>query len=100
GCHVSENIPPLLRDKVVPVADVITPNQFELGYLTGREVNDLESTIAAAHAARELGPEAVLVTSVLRPERKEDEIEMLAVNGSGAWLVATPYLPLKRNGSG
>ena len=100
GCHVSDDIPPLLRDKVVPVADVITPNQFELGYLTGREVSDLESTIAAAHAAREMGPEAVLVTSVLRPERKEGEIEMLAVNGAGAWLVATPYLPLKRNGSG
>lgn len=31
GCHVSDDIPPLLRDKVVPVADVITPNQFELG---------------------------------------------------------------------
>nr|WP_240393916.1 pyridoxal kinase PdxY [Corynebacterium lactis] len=100
GCHVSDDIPPLLRDKVVPVADVITPNQFELGYLTGRDVEDLESTIAAAHAAREMGPETVLVTSVLRPDRAEDTIEMLAVNGSGAWLVATPYLPFKRNGSG
>lgn len=100
GCHVSDDIPPLLRDRVVPVADVITPNQFELGYLTGREATDLESTLAAAHAAREMGPEAVLVTSVLRPNRNEDEIEMLAVNGSGAWLVATPYLPMKRNGSG
>ncbi|MEJ5919018.1 MULTISPECIES: pyridoxal kinase PdxY [unclassified Corynebacterium] len=100
GCHVADDIPPLLRDKVVPVADVITPNQFELGYLTGREVGDLESTIAAAHAAREMGPETVLVTSVLRPDRPENTIEMLAVNSSGAWLVATPYLPFKRNGSG
>ena len=100
GCHVADTIPPLLRDKVVPVADVITPNQFELGYLTGREVSDLESTIAAAHAARAMGPETVLVTSVLRPERAAETIEMLAVNGSGAWLVATPYLPFKRNGSG
>lgn len=100
GCHVSDEIPPLLRDKVVPVADVITPNQFELGYLTGREVSDLDSTIAAAHAAREMGPEAVLVTSVLRPDAPEGTIEMVAVNGVGAWLVSTPYLPFKRNGSG
>ncbi len=100
GCHVSDLIPPLLRDRVVPVADIITPNQFELGYLTGREASCLESTLEAADAAREMGPSTVLVTSVERPGRPEDTIEMLVVTGSGAWLVQTPYLPFKRNGSG
>ncbi|AWB82925.1 pyridoxal kinase [Corynebacterium yudongzhengii] len=100
GCHVSDEIPPLLKERVVPVADIITPNQFELGYLTDRTADDLDSTIAAAHAAREMGPETVLVTSVLRPDREEDTIEMMVVNGSGVWLVRTPYLPFKRNGSG
>jgi len=100
GCHVSALIPPLLRDRVVPVADIITPNQFELGYLTGREAGDLESTLAAVDAAREMGPNTVLVTSVERPDRPEGTIEMLAVNDQGAWIVQTPYLPFKRNGSG
>ena len=35
GCFVAPAIPELLRDRVVPVADIITPNQFELGFLTG-----------------------------------------------------------------
>jgi pyridoxine kinase len=35
GCFVDPAIPPLLRDRVVPAADLITPNQFELGFLTG-----------------------------------------------------------------
>ncbi|MCS5480127.1 pyridoxal kinase PdxY [Corynebacterium sp. YIM 101645] len=100
GCHVGDAIPPLLRDRVVPVADIITPNQFELGFLTGREASDLASTLDAADAAREMGPSTVLVTSVERPERPEGTIEMLAVNDAGAWLVQTPYLPFKRNGSG
>lgn len=100
GCHVSDLIPPLLRDRVVPVADIITPNQFELGYLTGLEVGDLESTLAAVEAARAMGPSTVLVTSVERPDRPEGTIEMLAVNDEGAWIVQTPYLPFKRNGSG
>lgn len=100
GCHVSDLIPPLLRDRVVPVADIITPNQFELGYLTGLEVGDLESTLAAVDAARAMGPSTVLVTSVERPDRPEGTIEMLAVNDEGAWIVQTPYLPFKRNGSG
>ena len=100
GCFVSEEIPPLLRDKVVPVADVITPNQFELGYLTGLPVQTLEQTLTAVRAAQEIGPKTVLVTSVKRPETADDVIEMLAVDGEQAYLVATPFLPFKRNGSG
>lgn len=100
GCFVSDNIPPLLRDKVVPVADIITPNQFELGYLTGKEATDLDSTLDAVEAARAMGPDTVLVTSVTRPDQPEDTIEMLAVDSHGRWLVQTPRLPIKRNGSG
>lgn len=100
GCFVSDDIPPLLRDKVVPVADIITPNQFELGYLTGRETNTLEQTLDAVKAAQDIGPKTVLVTSVKRPETPADTIEMLAVDGKRAYLVSTPYLPFKRNGSG
>nr|WP_211208975.1 pyridoxal kinase PdxY [Corynebacterium halotolerans] len=100
GCHVADAIPPLLRDRVVPVADIISPNQFELGYLTGMEATDLDSTLKAVEAARRMGPSTVLVTSVERPDRPEGTIEMLAVNDSGAWLVQTPHLPFKRNGSG
>ena len=100
GCFVSDLIPPLLRDRVAPKADIITPNQFELGYLTNTSPSDLESTLASVDAAREIGPQAVLVTSVERPERPEGTIEMLAVDSKGAWLVQTPHLPLKANGSG
>jgi pyridoxine kinase len=100
GCFVAPAIPDLLRDRVVPVADIITPNQFELGYLTGTEPADLESTLASVDAARAMGPRTVLVTSVERPDQPDDTIEMLAVDDAGAWIVQTPLLPLKANGSG
>ena len=100
GCFVSDEIPPLLRDRVVPVADIITPNQFELGYLTDSEVGTLDQTLAAVKKAQEIGPKTVLVTSVKRPETADDQIEMLAVDGDRAVLVSTPLLPFKRNGSG
>lgn len=100
GCFVAPAIPDLLRDRVVPVADLITPNQFELGYLTGTSPDTLESTLASVDAARAMGPRTVLVTSVERPDRPENTIEMLAVDDAGAWIVQTPLLPLKANGSG
>jgi pyridoxine kinase len=100
GCFVAPAIPVLLRERVVPVADLITPNQFELGFLTGTEPDTLESTLASVDAARAMGPSTVLVTSVERPDRPEGTIEMLAVTDDGAWIVQTPHLPFKANGSG
>ncbi|PZU46158.1 MAG: pyridoxal kinase [Microbacterium sp.] len=100
GCFVAPAIPVLLRERVVPNADLITPNQFELGFLTETEPGDLESTLASADAARAMGPRVVLVTSVERPDAPEGTIEMLAVTPDGAWMVQTPRIPMKANGSG
>ena len=100
GCFVAPAIPVLLRDRVVPAADIITPNQFELGFLTGTEPDTLESTLASVELVRATGPRTVLVTSVERPDREDGTIEMLAVDDSGAWLVQTPHIPMKANGSG
>ena len=100
GCFVAPEIPELLRDRVVPVADIITPNQFELGYLTGTEPLSLESTLESVDLARAMGPSTVLVTSVARAEADADTIEMLVADGAGAWIVATPRLPGKFGGTG
>ncbi len=100
GCFVAPAIPVLLRERVVPAADLITPNQFELGYLTETEPDSLASTLESVDLARASGPRTVLVTSVERPDREEGTIEMLAVDDRGAWIVQTPLLPMKANGSG
>src|SRR5690606_16971006 len=100
GCFVAPAIPILLRERVVPAADIITPNQFELGFLTGTEPRDLESTLASVDAARALGAGTVLVTSGERPERPEHTLEMLAVADRGAWIVQTPHLAMRATGSG
>lgn len=100
GCFVAPEVQELIRDRVVQHADIITPNQFELGFLTGTSPSDLASTLDAVKQAQQIGPQTVLVTSVERPEVGDDEIEMLAVSGDEGWLIRTPRLPFKANGSG
>lgn len=100
GCFVAPEVQELIRDRVVQHADIITPNQFELGFLTGTSPSDLASTLEAVKQAQQIGPQTVLVTSVERPEIGDDEIEMLAVSGDEGWLIRTPRLPFKANGSG
>ncbi|WP_144785019.1 pyridoxal kinase PdxY [Microbacterium sp. BH-3-3-3] len=100
GCFVAPAIPVLLRERVVPVADILTPNQFELGFLTDTEPGSIDSTLESADMLRARGPRTVLVTSVERPDREPDTIEMMVVDDAGAWIVQTPLIPMKANGSG
>lgn len=100
GVFVRRGIPEFMRDAAVPAADVVTPNQFELEYLTGRTVDTMESALDAVAALRAQGPEVVLVTSLVRPGGPENEIELLAVDAQAAYLIATPMLDLSVNGAG
>ena len=101
GCFVDPAIPPIIRERVVPKADLITPNQFELGFLTGTTPLSLEETLSSADLARAMGPSTILVTSVFDGDAATAKaIGMLAVTGEGAWLVETPRLKMLANGSG
>lgn len=99
GVYVQGGIPELMRTKLVPAADVIAPNQFELGMLTGRSTEDLDQVVAAAESALRLGPEVVLVTSVSTPDRP-GRVGMAAVTPQGAWWVTTPKFDRVFKGSG
>jgi pyridoxine kinase len=68
------------RDRLLPLADIVTPNRFELGWLTGAPVADDGIGAAAAH----LGPREVAVTSAtVSPQ----EIGMVLI-ADGATTVA------------
>ncbi|HVK44161.1 MAG TPA: pyridoxal kinase PdxY [Micropruina sp.] len=100
GFYVREGIPEFMRDQVVPVAQIVTPNHFELDFLTGRDTHTLDEVIDAADALRASGPDTVLVTSVLTDGTADDELALLAVTGEGAWQVRTPRLDRTFTGSG
>jgi len=52
----------LLVEKLIPLADVITPNVDEAAALTGLKITDLEEMRAAAAKFREMGSQAVVIT--------------------------------------
>jgi pyridoxine kinase len=100
GIFVREGIPEFMREKAVPAADIITPNQFELEYLSGHESGTLRAARDAVKAVHDLGPRAILVTSLHTDETPADCIDMLASDQTGCFLVRTPRLPLAVNGAG
>ena len=61
GLYVPAPTAAAIRDQLLPLADILTPNRFELGWLARSDVADVRSAAAAAHR---LGRPAVLATSV------------------------------------
>jgi pyridoxine kinase len=100
GIFVREGIPEFMRGKAVPAADVITPNQFELGFLAGRECTSLATTRDAIKAVHDLGSRVILVTSLHTKETPEDAIDLLASDEKSCFRLRTPRLQLVVNGAG
>ena len=100
GIFVREGIPEFMKAKAVPAADIITPNQFELDYLSGRGSDTLVKARDALKAVHDLGPRAILVTSLHTDETPADAIDLLASDDSGVFRLRTPKLPLSVNGAG
>jgi len=100
GIFVRPGIPEFMRDRAIPVADIITPNQFELEYLTGRSIDSLDGAKAALKHLHGLGPRVILLTSFRTSDTPDDTIEMLVSDGQDLHRVRTPLLPLAINGAG
>ena len=85
GVFVRPGIPELMRDHGGPARQTVTPNHFELDFLTGTEPDTLESTIRSRSSwPGRWGPPASWSPAWSRPDRPEDTIEMLAVTPEGA----------------
>jgi len=100
GAFVREGVADFIRDKAVPAADIVTPNQFELDALTGRDSRTLADAREAVRALHDRGPRAVLVTSLHTDTTPADSIDMLASDETGQFLLRTPRLSVVSNGAG
>uniref|UniRef100_A0A667G9N9 Pyridoxal kinase n=1 Tax=Lynx canadensis TaxID=61383 RepID=A0A667G9N9_LYNCA len=61
--YVPEDLLPVYKEKVVPVADIITPNQFEAELLSGRKIHSQEEALAVMDVLHAMGPDTVVITS-------------------------------------
>ena len=91
GLYIDANAAQAIRDSLILLADVITPNRFELGWLTGRP---LSSAASLAEAARGLSGGTVVVTSAAR---RGDTLDTMLVDRAGvfrpsvAWRSDVPH---------
>ncbi|CAJ1949073.1 unnamed protein product [Cylindrotheca closterium] len=71
GDHGKFYVPPelvdLMKSDIIPLADIVTPNQFEVEQLTGVVIHSLTDAKKASVAFHDLGPSIVFLTSLEFP---------------------------------
>jgi len=100
GVYVRAEVADFIRARLVPAADVVTPNAFELAYLSGRACASQAEAVAAIDAVHALGPSVVLATSIATDETPTDAIDLIVSDRAGRFRLRTPKLVLAANGAG
>ncbi|KAJ3163132.1 hypothetical protein HDU86_002301 [Geranomyces michiganensis] len=78
--YVPEDVVPVYRNVLLPLADYITPNGFEAGLLSGTQINSSETLTTALAALHALGPKLVIITSVTLDSDNDPSLLRLAAS--------------------
>ena len=100
GFFVKPDMPDFMRDHVVPRADIVTPNLFELESLTGQQCKTLEDIKRALKILHDQGPRIILLTSAVIDKTPTDAMDMIVSDTRDVFRVRTPRLKLSPNGAG
>lgn len=100
GVFVADQVIECLLDHLVPLADLLTPNQFELGLMTQsrpmswRELEAAATTIQAIRGAR------LVVTGCELPDTPDGLLENVVFEGETHMRLSSPRLPIVPVGTG
>ncbi|MFA5676995.1 MAG: pyridoxine/pyridoxal/pyridoxamine kinase [Pseudomonas sp.] len=100
GLYVDPSLIDTYRRDLLPVADGLTPNGFELAHLTGLAVNDVESVVAAARTLLTGRTQWIAVTSAAPDTWAPDEMQVVLVTRTQAEVIVHPRIDVTPKGTG
>lgn len=100
GVFVAEGLVELFRERLVPQAGIITPNQYELELLAGQPARDAASLAAAAASLTARGTGAVVVTGCTLDDTAPGMVETILPLPGGLHRSPVPRLPIRPCGTG
>ncbi|KAG8225003.1 hypothetical protein J437_LFUL006014 [Ladona fulva] len=61
--YVPKEMLPIYRDRIIPLANILTPNQYEAELLTGEKINNLDDAVRAMTLLHAKGCDIVVLSS-------------------------------------
>jgi pyridoxine kinase len=97
--YVSPEIVARMRD-LAAMADIATPNAFELGVLSGDVVATRQQALRAMRVLQARGPGIVVLTSFVGTDTPPATLDVMALDATAAWRLCLPSLAQKFYGAG
>jgi pyridoxine kinase len=98
--YVASGIVEIVRDRLMPRASLITPNQFELELLSGAGAQDEAALLAACRAISSRGPVSVVATGCTLTDTPAGQVETILCENGKLTRFATLRLPIRPCGTG
>jgi pyridoxine kinase len=98
--YVSKELAQAIDRELVPRADILLPNIFELEHLSGLRVTGLKDVRPAMEALRKKARGALIVATGIPDEAQDDLITALALDDSGLWRAKAKRHPMRASGNG
>lgn len=96
--YVPEDLLPVYRDILVPLADILTPNQFEAEVITGRKIGNIEEALIAIQALHKKGVKTVALSSTDLGD--DDNMIAIASTGDIRYKIMIPKFDASFTGTG
>lgn len=100
GLYVDESAASNLINSLIPLADIVTPNHFELEYILGRKARTVEEIIEGVKGTPALVDKTVVVTSCRLEGNDSDQIEILLIKNSTVERIPCRTIDIETTGTG
>ena len=77
--YVPQQLVQIYKDEVIPLANVLTPNQFEVEQLSGIRIENVSDAQRACGILHDLGVPLVLITSIIFPTNPQQNQDSLSI---------------------
>ncbi|ENP8450863.1 pyridoxal kinase PdxY [Vibrio parahaemolyticus] len=94
GCIVADGVREEITQSLLPISDVIVPNQYELTAMTGLEIHSVYDAVTACKEALKLGPKIVLVKHLHSID--SDMFSMILATPKACYLTQRPNIEFKQ----
>ncbi|MFF7399849.1 pyridoxine/pyridoxal/pyridoxamine kinase [Achromobacter sp. NPDC008082] len=94
GLYVNEGLVAQYRSLLVPLADGMTPNHFELELLVGRALSTMDEVVTAARELIALGPQWIVVTSAAPMAAEPGTLQLAVVTRDNVSVVTHPEIAI------
>ena len=100
GLYVDERLAENYKNGLAELGDILTPNHFELEFLTGEKLESETQCLRAAQSLLGQNTQIIVATSVAPKTWQEGETKILVCTKNEARFLTHPYFENKAQGTG